>query len=558
MSVSKLQILCQGFQWADGTDINEVNFFSDEPRTAVTSEIDLMDYAVEINELQYTFDDVDDEKGYGSLFFTSGNITIKVTDGTVNGLNMSDFFKIYEDTQYIKYKVQILYNNSLLFQGTVHQDGLKEKFSLDNDAQIIEVLVVGFEKEMKTYFNSQHLPDPRPTSTELPWQWNSYFVGGGFPAELAYSDHLKHKQFPTVLEGLLANDFINTFSYDTDISEWFMAKEGRFVISPNTDGLLHHTRNGYERFWYNGNKIWEFLEWIFKSMGWIYFIWQNTFYVRNRGGFSLPLTDLDFNNVIEYEIGKQKPIMTYDYIMFLTGAYYGGNGAFWGDPFLPQTLKGERPVILTDKIHLYKNTNHWNAANGTIGDSYQIGNGTGYIFSKYASEDSNDFRMYNINYNASEVLQQVIEAERILRIPVGSSGISWSRVRFDQGQDFPYDYLASDPSLVNFDMVYTGCAGDCMMKIIEDAKQSINYSGRYGADGYVNTEQFANNFAKFWDNRTNHYLNVKLAYLLDTPMQNFRFINSGISFFETAEWAIQSIKMNLIEETTELELLKIN
>ncbi len=49
------------------------------------------------------------------------------------------------------------------------------------------------------------------------------------------------------------------------------------------------------------------------------------------------------------------------------------------------------------------------------------------------------------------------------------------------------------------------------MKIVQTVIQEQNYSGRYGADGYVNSLQFANNYSKFWDNKTNIYLTVKIA-----------------------------------------------
>ncbi len=552
MSVNKIKILCRGFRWDEGTDINEINFFSAEPRTPVTDEVDLMDFAVELGELEYNFDDVDDEKGYGSLFFTSGNITVKVTDGEIHGLKMSEFFKIYEDTQYIKYRVRLLYNDELLFQGTVHQDGLKEKFSQDNESQTIEVLIVGFEKEMKDYFNTKPLIDPE----NVPWLWNSYYVGGGARPG-AYSEYIKHRQFPLVVEGLFDNNFINSFDYDNDINEWFVAKEGRFVISPHTDNRLHHTKQGYERFWQDRCTRWKWLEWICNSMGWVYFIWKDTFYMRNRSGFSLPVTEIDYNSIIEYEIGKRKPSLTYDYIMFLAGAYYGGDGAMIGRG----EFRGERPVILCNKQTFYRNTNHFNQANGVIGIGYAIDNSVGYKFSKYESEDNSIFSMYNIEHvrsgsNGYDIYSIPIEQEKILKIDVGGSGKSWSRMRLDEGQDYPYDNGVGN--LTNWDLTYTGGSGDCLMKILENAKQSLNYSGRYGADGYVNSQQFANNYAKFWDNKTNHFMTVELAQLITNPMQNFRIINSGHEFFDSSDWGIQSVKLNLIEGSTELELLKIN
>jgi hypothetical protein len=86
----------------------------------------------------------------------------------------------------------------------------------------------------------------------------------------------------------------------------------------------------------------------------------------------------------------------------------------------------------------------------------------------------------------------------------------------------------------------------------------LNYSGRYGADGFVSSAQFSGNFARFFDNKSNIYLNVKIAFLVTNPLQNFKFVNCGDVFLENSEWTIQSMKFDLVDETTSLELLKIN
>jgi hypothetical protein len=560
IGTNKIHIYCQGFEWDEGITFEEMNFFSPKPRYAITDEIDLMDYAVEVGELTYNFENTDEEDGINTLFFESGNITLKLSglvpvpgiDGT-----LKEFFKITGDTSNIKYKVRIEHDvHGLIFQGTVHQDGIKEQFTQGNDNEIIEVLIVGFEKEMKQYFNSVNLISA--DSAEL--NWNSFYVGGGGqpPHTHPYPPHIYYKRFSSIVQTLLANGFINNFSFDDDVSSWHVGKHARFVYTNNQNLGLWHNKQSYERLEVNGTKRWQWLEWTCNCMGWTYFIYKDTFYIRNRSGFSLPVTEIDFKNtVIEYEIGKRKPVMTYDYLMFHTGAYYGGDAAFWNQ----SAFKGERPVILTDKQSFYRNTNHFNEVFGEISNQYQIVNSIGYKFSKYRSEDNNLFSMYNVLHsgNGYDFLIQFIEQGSILRISTGGSGITWSRVRLDEAQDYLYDNNQNFQDLHEYDIVYSGCAGDQLFRITSGyVTMSMNYSGRYGADGYVNSNQFVQNFNKYSDNRNNIYLNVKLAVLLTNPLTNFKFINCSDTELENSEWGIQSIRFNLIDEITELELSRLN
>lgn len=553
MGANKIHIYCQGFQWDPEIPLEEMNFFSNETKTPVTDEIDLTDFAVELGELEYTFEDTDEENGINTHFFQASSINIKLS-GVMeisSGYTMKEFFKMFEDTSNIKYKVRIVHDDhGLLFQGTVNQDGLKMPVNTGNESHIIDVMVVGMEREMKDYFMNKPLPNP----DEVPWYWSRYYVGGGQGGTHTYSDHVSYARFYEVVQGLLENDFITSFSFDDDILEWFVAKEGRFVISPETGSVLHHTRQGYERFTASGCTRWKWLEWVCNSMGWIYFIYKDTFYIRNRCSFNLPVAEIEFENVIEYEIGKRKPILNYDYIMFLTGAYYGGNAAVLS----MGEFRGERPVMISNKQTFYRNTNHWNQASGNVGNWYSIANTNGYKFSKYRSENDNILSIYNIENNGGYSISSIpIEQSKILRIETGETANAWSRVRLDIGQDFAYEN-GGDILPGNFDLTYTGCAGDQLMKIVQTVIQEQNYSGRYGADGYVNSPQFANNYSKFWNNKTNIYLAIIIAETITNPLQNFKFLNSGINFFENTEWSVQSMKFNLMEEITEFELLKTN
>lgn len=549
MAYDNIKILCQGYQWADSVPLEKCNFFSAEARTPFTPEIDLMDFVIKggLGNLKYQMDDSENENGISELFFVSGNITLKLS-GIVQ-LNVNDdfptlkeFFEITSDiSDRHSYLVRMYHNEELLFQGTVYQNGLREPFNLTPNSEVISCLIVGFENELKSHLQNENL---YPHTSQ---GWN-YIANDNFIAT---------RPFQNVLEANFHNPFITQYRYEADILEYYMCLHPSFKLKPELG--FWHNKQGYERMFRSGMKRWDWFISTMNSMGWTFFIFKDTLYIKNRASASNPLVDIEFAEVAKsYELGKRKPNATFDYIMLLDGAYYGGDGAFYGNPeIIPgeRPFRGERPVILTSKQQFYKSTSHFNRASGSAYDgNYDIHFDVGYEMTKYRSENDDTFGVYNITKPDNQgwaAWITLIEQDKILRLKTGDSGIEWWRVRLDQGYDSPYDRAANFPPTVPHQLEFTGCAGSALVK------RNGNFLTQNFHQHYVNSAQFINNYSKYLNNRSTIYMSAKLSGILKNPLQDYRFINSGYTFFDNARWAITSLEIDLEKEETSFDLQKI-
>lgn len=546
MAYDNIKILCQGFAWADSVPLEKCNFFSSETRTPFTQEIDLMDFVVRggLGKIEFSMDDAENENGIKSLFYTTSNLQLKLSGiKPVNSrTTLKEFFEITSDvSERHSYLVRVYYNNDLLYRGTVYQDGLRMPFNISNDSEIISCLIIGFENEMKTHFSNENIID----DNTLYW--------------INIAGTIDVRRFHVLLETNFQNPFITGYEYEPDIIEWYSARHPRFI--QRSDIGFWHNRQGYERLKWNNSK-WNWFISTINCMGWIFFIYRDKLYIKNRSSHTAPLIDVNFEDIANgYELGKRKPNAEFDYIMLIDGAYYGGDAAFFGNPMIPginneRPFKGERPVILTNKVNLHLNTAHFSSVNGSNGSGYSLNNGISYRFSKFRTENDSRFWMYNIYHTGSgfnfgaDIVE--IEQDKILRLNGGSSSNNWWRVRLDQGIDSAFDNAANFPPTMPNQMEFTGCAGSALIKRnpLNGNLLMENY------EMYVQSARFRNNYAKYLGTKSSIFMSTKLSYILTNPLVDFRFVNSGEAFFDSSRFSITSMKIDLENEATELDLIK--
>lgn len=536
--INNLKILCQGFTWPIGTPIPERSFFSDTLASASTREIDLVDFLLDIGDLHYKFEDTDNQGGANQHFFESGNITLKL-DGAVfinsETPYMRDFFKIKEDTSYTKYKVRLYYNDDMLFQGTVHQDGLKEMYRSDNDDQTLECLIVGFEKEWREYYRSK----PLLNAQSYHWPYEIQTQIGTFPIYLT--------EFWKMLRDNTVNSFLPWESYNiqSEVGSWYISKHPVFKKTPlkGTWRLMQ----GYERCQLSGQSVYDWFETICNCMGWIYYFYRDKFYIRTRAGFNLPEVEYDYGLITAggYDLGKLKPMNSFDNIMLIRGVWKRGR-----DRTTPGTvIDGPKIIIIGDKYDVNPQTWVFDEIEGTEGFSYFLKNRIGYKYSTFSSEDNTVFNIANI-FHPAHFEQNIvsIRKDKMLRLNTGSSGISWWSVRLDVATDGPYD---DGVELGQEVACFTGCNGEQLCKVNLPTGRLI-----MGYDKYVQTPDFRANFAKFLNSSDNICMPVQLDTLVTNPFHIPRFINSGDSFLDSARWGIQAMSFDLKEDLTKFELIK--
>lgn len=531
MGIDNLKILCRGYQWAVGTKPEDINFFSSVARTPIGIEIDLQDFLLDLGKLKYSFEGTD--SGYSSArhYFESGNLSLKLDSAVyINSSTpyLEQYFKIKEDTTYIKYKVVVSHTvYGLLFSGTVHQDGLKEAFTQGNNSDIIDCMIVGFEKEFRDYYATKSLKSPHGD-----FIWDSQFAGMLF------------KKFADLFLLHVDNSFINQYEIESEIRDWWCSKHP--VFKKRSDVGEYLLKQGYERIYQSGDKVLNWFTATANCMGWIYYIFKEKFYLRNRSGYTLPTVQYDFGLINEYTIGKKKPARDYDTIMLIQGVWEGGK--LYTTSGTPQA--GPRIKILGEKQEIFENTWHFNRITGLENAGYILHNDIGHKHSIYSGEDSEEFRIANITHESGRFTQNIstFKKENQLRLNGGSSSDNWWLVNLREGTERPWDSTVGHGQESG---IFTGCHGEQLCKINGNGTLNMNY------DNYSKSQAFKNNWAKFLDSKINIAIDVEMDMLVTDPFHNVEFINSGDSFFNTSKFGIQTMEFDLDKEITNFALTKI-
>lgn len=215
-------IYCTKQTWASTTQEKDINIFSDVSPT-IDTPILLSDYLIDISEIEYSFEETNYINYTNLIYKEASDINLK-TSGIKNINYLKSYFQILEDTSFIKFLIEIKDSNSVtLYKGIVNQDALKEQFTDDDDNKIIEIQVLGFEKEFKSYYTEKKLIDEE----SITWEGNINIPSGAI---------LPHPVLPVKkLENLLKNDLFNSVNLDflieSNIANSYISKLSCFYYS---------------------------------------------------------------------------------------------------------------------------------------------------------------------------------------------------------------------------------------------------------------------------------------------------------------------------------------
>lgn len=162
MAYNKIEILCRILQWNTSVEYKKRSLFNtiENPPTE-SGLIDLMPYCIELGEVSFNTigDNVVEE--INSLFYQAGDVNIKLS-GIKNNKFLQNYFALFDMTgilQYRQYPIEIRYEGKTIFAGIITQDSIKENFTSAIDSEIINLQIVGLEKEFKEYYSNRELLD---------------------------------------------------------------------------------------------------------------------------------------------------------------------------------------------------------------------------------------------------------------------------------------------------------------------------------------------------------------------------------------------------------------
>lgn len=538
MISNRYKISCSKFVWSAETGLSDVNIFSSVKPVSTEVINDLKPYMIDVSDITWDLDTTDEEDGKSNLFFEESDVTYELS-GIVNNSYLIDFFGLYRDTTREKYLIQILdeKNGSFIHRGIVSQELIEITYSPAVDSEVIKITAMGYLKEFKAYYSGINLVEGGfnwSTEENLP---NVIHNSGG------------HRTRGCSMQSLLQQNFsggVTTINFilEPDVAEWFIIENPCLSKRQNYSGLRPDNtcwiKSSYERIRTNQEKRFDFIRRLCNAMGWIFYYSDNNFYIKNRSPIETPAV-LDFNNVIEYTLTKQKEESQYESVIILDGATGQGDGTGGGQ------LRGARfqyfgshdstpfgrwwTHIDYNGCLLHYHTAHWRMM-------------------RYYNENDNEwnykiteFPLEGCSQNGMASNQISLSKKTMLRIDGGDTGEhGWgydivNKVSFER----EFSYEGGD-----YEVKFKGNYGNAMFKI-------DNNNQVYTYEDYVQSAVFRNNFVKFFRNNLARRVKLKYKGIIVNPLQKYTFVNAREKF--AGEWVTTSLKVDLKNEVSTIDLL---
>lgn len=559
-------ITCIKKTWADSVDIPDVNLFSGvDPATEET--IDIKDYLIDMGELSYDFDEAEKENGENQLFYVSSDITFKLS-GIENNDYLKTFFGLYTDTDRVKWHIKItpVGAYSAIWEGLVNHESITLPQSPDVDSDIISVTALSFEKEFKAYFQAQDLPATGifgitgVFSRAINGLINPGFGGTGYQRRGTRIDRCFDVLFPGT-----------NWTVESGIDEWYLIDNPVLAGKSGTYGTGKNyvfVKSSYERIRTNGENRYDFLRRICNSMGWVFYYYNGAFVIKNRSTDIPTLTELDVDEILSIDVSKYRETNTFDHVLILDGTIDGGDntggnrGDQEGQDMRPYQMRGTRFQLFSDaNYNRITGGTWWQNMSGFLLNAFNIGD----KFLRYFNETQDIFNLAfhtktgGTNENPIWILDvQGVASSEMLRIDAGDTNNQMWLYDVTNGDNNPHSADATTPAPANQwtanRVRFKGCYGNALCKL---SLSTGGYRITSTYEDYVQENLFFDNFQKFFSSRATRRINIKYNSLITNPVQVFEFINDTDGLYE-GTWAINNMKINFIEETTDLELQRKN
>lgn len=545
-----IQILVKGHRFSVAQP-KDANFFAQAITIPVTDEIDVKHFLTRrsLSKLVYDFDETDTDQGNeyyrvpATLSFDLDNIN------TYDGSNTMDhFFKIAEDTTFIKYFVTVKLRSTgrnsfdTVWQGIINQDALK----LEKRQSILTVEVLGLEKEFKQYYENTRMKSP----LEMVWSETVEFSETG--------QSVLQEYIQSVMEQVFNNPRIRAINIEPSLQDWRVTQTPFFYVPSLNPYQITNCRTSYERFFENKKTTWDWFLSLCNSMGWVfYFTYTNSgaeLNIRNRVSIDVTNRTVDYSQIIEHSISKSSPSITFDNILIIAGAEDGADEPFFNDNV---AMKGARILIISNQIEENYNLRHYDYVE-VIANQYREGMSIGYSFVKYNGEDDDVYRLRKY-IGTSSTPENYIDFEikkyNTLFINAGSSDPYIMKVNFITRQTTGYSSDVNLPALTEGDMTFSGCAGEMLVRY--DFGYPYHYQEYVkDATGGNNVGYFKNNMKKFLNSRDNKVIEWSEERINFNLFEQYNFTNvqnlPGFGNIDISEqFSPVKISIDLLNDQTE-------
>jgi hypothetical protein len=540
MRLDNYSITLTQYVWPIGTDPTDVNICNISNATTVIS-IDLKPYIIDMGEMSWSLDTVDEEDGKSNMFFEDSDVPYTLS-ATYNNGYLMELLGIYRDTNFEKYVIEVVdvNTNRIIHKGVVSQEMINVDFKPDKDNKIIEINAFGFMKELKNHYSSKAMLH---NDTELEWTRKQHLPN------VVRRD--SYDRWGCSMYNLLRQSFSGSninFVLDTDVSQWYIAKNPILGKRTNYIGIKPDNtcwiKSSYERIRANGENRFDLIRRLCNAMGWIFYFSDNNFYVKNK----VPVENahiLDFNRIMPHSLHKQKDEIDFEHIVILNGLISVGlaiHDQGWGH------MDGTRMRIFTPNPTSAKERwwndipSDWNLLGSGINPDIN------FKVQKNYNEDSNYFRYCLVGNSLGGWYIAYIFALKqsaILFIDAGETGSSAWGYDTTSGETFPRDFTY-DPG--EEEIQFTGNYGSAMFKITgQFPNQQV-----YTYEDYKESSIFNNNFQKYYNSNLSRRITLEYPEVISNPLQKYTFINDNGKL--AGEWTTVSLKTNILTKVSTLEL----
>jgi len=384
-----MRIDCLKYEWANGTEDININFFSSVTPTLIET-IDLFEYYIDetMSEIEYSFEDVDSDN---TLYVKTSNLSFScINDNLQDSTLLFDFFEVYESNKYLKWKLNYYDDNdSLIYSGIIYKDGVTVESVED---KILNIVCIGYEKEFKEFYSNIPI-----TSDNSGWGYSG-FTGLDF----------------TTVADILTSQFSNvTFSMAFIYSNLYIIASKPYTFAPATisgnqpwefDGSptdVMHLKTGYDSFVNDGINKFTFLNSLLIPMGWIWYYYLNKLIIQERAATDYAVLDINCSEVeVSQSLSHRYNQFQVDSVVILTGSYFdngqnvtdfGTNGSAFHVPN-NHDLTGQTAVCYSNGVEDSNKARPFKQLRVVNSNQYQFRHDGGYTFRNMAYRDE-----YNIN-----------------------------------------------------------------------------------------------------------------------------------------------------------------
>jgi len=567
------RLYCQGWSWEShkatfGNDHSKISFLNtDYPPVAITDRLFLNPFVIDrtLSDLSYTIEKTK-IKGGNSAYFTASDIDFQITNiKTISAVQSTrEFFKVLEDTTWIKYKFEIERKIGeewkVIYVGTIDQDGVNEQLSTTRKNKKITVRAWGWESELKDYFSGM----PLESMSDVMALGHTQYKVDYHNESIQY---IKRASLTSFLPQLF-NTAVNV-EFEDNIRDraWFVVERPHFVQF-EAGGRLIWYKNGYAKAVQDGDTVYSFFIKLLYAMGWIFFVHVKggmpTITIKNRS--SLLLDEYDLNNVKHTgrpgrTLGKSSPYITFKHIVIPDGEMFGGteyNNLMFGSP----DLRGYRWIVLSqlskqslvpnhlESVHVY--STYYGQANFTPFTQRRGDFSYGYCASRPWGENS-----------TATFTKYALPEGDVLFLDAGENE---NGMQVDQANKKNFDDWTRDP-FSGTAMLFTGNYGNMLGYETKDAVSNrhlhvFNYwdyiKGDTDSWGLANNRKydtiFVDNHRRFFQRRDNLAPKIGVKDVVTSPMISPKF--NGDAYYGDEIFNIAKMKINFELEVTYFELTR--